>query len=781
MLWSLQKAYNDIRRRKIRSLLTITGIFIGVAGIVAIVATARNLEQAQRFNYDNASQDDMRWWAWNNTETTEYALAQLPNVASVQRRASYTTDFRVGPDWHEATFYGYADYSQVRVNKMEFVEGRAPGKGEVAFEASTRDLVPDLKLGDEIIYRSGPNNTEARLTISGFARSPSYPSAAILNFSVAYASESDVRQMLGIGGDNEIALKVYDLAVRDETRRQVEDVFRKRNLQFGGYVARDPNNYLGKQELDTLVLLLLAFSGVGLVISGFLVANTLSAIVTEQIGEIGTLKAIGAGRGQVLQVYFWAALIYGLVGSGLGCLGGFGLGKLLLTYLGGTVNFEVSGFFFQPEALLLGLAVGLGVTLVSALLPAWAGTRLSVRQALASYGISSTYGGGFLDRLLARLGRLPPLVALSLRNLARRKTRNLITFGVVALSCAAFLAAQSASASVDHTITALYDIYGADGWITFNSRLNSGFGERLKTVEGVAIAEPWSRGRGTVKASRADLWGVPYDTRLYQKPVVEGRWFGPDDNNVALATVALAQTKNIRVGDTVEVEVGKVRQELLIIGLLDDNSKYLGSTSAGKLFAPQVTVERILRHQGQADFFAIGLTGHDKAFVDRTTAAIERRFKEYGVSSLAAYSDKASAQQITGILQLMLYAMVAIIALIGVIGVINTLTLNVLERRREIGILRSLGGSNLRLVQVFLTEGLFLGMLGFIFGLGLGYPLANLLVGFIGQATFPLNFVFEPSMVALTFLFALALSASASLGPALAAARIRISNTIRYG
>ena len=780
-MWALNKAFQDIWRRRIRSYLTITGIVIGVAGIVAIVATAQNLEQAQRFNYANASQDDMRWWVWNNTDPTGYALAQLPNVTAVERRASYASKFRAGPEWYDTTFYGYSDYTAVQVNKMEFVAGRPPQKGEVAFEQSVHDLLPDLKIGDEIIYRYGSDNHESRLTVSGFARSPSYASAAILNFVVAYANVADVRQMLGIPGDNEILLKVQDLALRRETRRAAEDVFRKRNLQFASYVARDPTNYTGKQELDTLVLLLLIFSGVGLVISGFLVANTLSAIITEQIGEIGTLKAIGAGRWQVLQVYTWAALIYGLIGSVIGIVAGFGLGKVLLSYLGSTVNFNVDSFLFQPLALLMGLIVGLGVTLLAALIPAWAGTALSVRQAIASYGITSNYGQGWIERGLTRLRRLPPLIALSFRNLARRKTRNAITLGVVALSCAAFLAAQSASSSVERTITRLYDIYGADGWVQFTTRLNSGFGEQLKIVDGIQIAEPWSRGRVTIKAAAADLWGLPYDTRLYQKPVSAGRWFTAEDNNVALATENLAGAKGIKVGDTVEIEVGKVREELLIIGLLDDDSKYLGSTSAGKLFVPETTAERLLRHQGTADFFSLGLARHDKAFVDDISRAIETRFKPYGPSLLAAYSDRASAQQITVILQLMLYAMVAIIALIGAIGVINTLTLNVLERRREIGVLRSLGGTNWRLVQLFLTEGVMLGLFGFGVGLVLGYPLANLLVGFIGQNTFPLSFIFDWRMVGLTFLFALALSGAASLGPALGAARVKIGATLRYG
>jgi putative ABC transport system permease protein len=132
-------------------------------------------------------------------------------------------------------------------------------------------------------------------------------------------------------------------------------------------------------------------------------------------------------------------------------------------------------------------------------------------------------------------------------------------------------------------------------------------------------------------------------------------------------------------------------------------------------------------------------------------------------------------------LRLLLYAMVVIIAFIGALGIINTLTLNVLERRREIGVIRSLGGTNGRLVQIFLLESLFLGLFGYIFGILLGFPLAQLLVNLIGQAAFPIEMVFDVSTLLYTFVFAMLLTLSASLLPALGAARVKISQTLRYG
>jgi len=781
MNWIFRKAINDIWRRKIRSLLTVLGIFVGVAGIVAIVATAQNMTDAQRYNYDNSSQDDMSWWVWNIPSNAEYAVQQLPNVADVMRRAEFNTQFRLGDHWNDIIIFGLDDYSNVPIDRMDFVEGRPPRTGEIAFEQSVRQLEPNLRVGDTITYKSNTGKPMDTLVVSGFARSPAYPSASILNSSTAFATGSDVRKMLGIGGDNQLIVRLHDLAQRDSTKRDIENIFHKRNLQYGGYFGRDLDNYLGKRELDTLVLLLLIFSAVGLVISGFLVANTLSAIVAEQIGEIGTLKALGAGRNQVLQVYVVTAGLYGLAGSLLGIAGGFALGKVILSFLGAALNFDVSRFLFQPLALLLGLVVGLGVTMLSALFPAWLGTKISVRQALDNYGISSSYGQGWFDRILARLTALPPLVALALRNLARRKTRNLITFGVIGLSCAAFLGAQITSASVDSTVNRLYSVYGADAWLQFTNATSEDFANYIKTIPGVTAVEPWVSTGVTVGTTTTRLWGVPSDTTIYQKPVVAGRWFEPNENYVALITTNLARLNHLQVGSTIQIDVNKTSENYQVIGLLDDNSTYLGSTATGKIFTSLDEVDRLLHKQGTATFFCVTMSQHDPAFVDQTLAQISKRFGDQRPQVLPAYSDRQSALQITAILQLLLYAMVVIIAIIGAIGVVNTLTLNVLERRREVGVLRSIGGTDGRLVQIFVTEGLFLGLAGFVAGLALGVPLAQLLINLVSQSAFAIDFTFQPQFVLFTFGFALLLTVGASLGPALGAARIKISNILRYG
>src|SRR5205823_11054833 len=187
----------------------------------------------------------------------------------------------------------------------------------------------------------------------------------------------------------------------------IERVFAKRNVGFGSYLERNPDDYVGKRQLDALVTLMSVFSIVGLVISSFLVANTLAALISEQMGEIGAMKAVGATSGKVVAVYVVEGIIYGIVGTGLGLLLGILGGYALLMYLGGLFNLTINGITVDPVDVLQGVLVGVGVTALAAYLPAWRGTAISVRKALDSYGITSTYGQGWVDQLVQRMSNLP--------------------------------------------------------------------------------------------------------------------------------------------------------------------------------------------------------------------------------------------------------------------------------------------------------------------------------------------------------------------------------------
>jgi putative ABC transport system permease protein len=776
---TFRKVFRDLSKRRLRSLLTVIGIIVGVAGIVAIITTAKNLTAAQSQAYNNSSQQDQSWGANGVTAAVIAAVLQHPNVAAAERRADYFTKWSPGDAWRDIYFLGLEDFTNQQVNKIDLVAGQWPRRGEVVFERSIRDVVP-LQIGDTIEYRAGPDGAVRHAVVSGFAKSPTYPAASIIGTAVAYAPAGDVRRMYGGTDDSQIIIRLKDFALRDTTRADLERLYARHNLPYGGFRQRNPDNYPGKQALDALILLMGIFSLVGLLISGFLVANTLAAVIGEQMAEIGAMKAVGATSGRILRIYLAAGLLYGLTGSAIGLILGVGGAYALISYLGTLLNLDLSGFAPDPLGLLAGLAVGLGVTVLAAIIPAWRGTVIPVRAALGSYGINATYGQGAVDRLVQRFSGLPRVPAMALRNLARRKGRNAVTLLVIAFSTAAFLAAQGTSASVDRSINDWFNVYDIDAFVWFDQPVAQGFAKTLQTIPDVTGVDAWANTGATIEDTRTTLWGIPADTALYRYQLVSGRWYRSDDTDAAVISAVLAEKRGYRLGDRFTLNVGSESATLQVIGMVSDNINSLGSTAVGKVFVPLDVAARLMHRQNNADFFAVQLADRTPAGVDKALAAIERKFRGLQPGMQSWHQNRADALNQTRILSLLLYAMVIIVAVIGGIGIANTLTLNVLERRREIGVMRAIGAGNSHLVQAFLTEALFLGGAGYLLGLALGVPLARLLVFALSAVLFEISFHFPAESILDAGLFTLVLTAVASVGPALGAARMRIREAMRY-
>ncbi|MBI3915300.1 MAG: FtsX-like permease family protein [Chloroflexi bacterium] len=771
-----RKAYRDLTHRRLRSLLTIGAIAIGVAGVVAIVSTAQNLTRAQVAAYANASQADITFWVWDAPLTTERALAELPNVAAAELRNNYFTRCKWNGVNRDVYLIGIESFSAQRINQIRLFD-RVPKLGEFVAEGTVRDLFP-VTDGDEIICRARDGGTRA-LTLVGFAASPNYPTATVLDFATIYAPADDVQRLLGIGGANQALIKVDDYAPIRETARAAERLFQRRGIDHGAPDVRDLQNFLGKRELDALFVLLAVFSAVGIVTSGFLVANTLAAMTAEQVGEIGTMKAVGATRGQVLVVYVVAAAMFGVGGTVIGTILGTAASWRLMAYIGAFLNLD-PGYAISPDAIALGIAIGVGVTILPGAVPAISATGIRVKQALEAYGITSTYGQGRVDRALQKLVALPPLAAMSIRNLARRKTRSIITTAVIAVAVAASLAAQSTSASIDAAVDGLFETFHADAWAWFDQYVGSNFVASFRAVEGVQAAEVWTLADAWVGTDRVRVWGLPIGTALYSPRLVEGRWLNAGELDAVVISTDLAQKQNLRVGNTLTLEIAKERRAFSIAGIVIDNSIFLGSTVAGKIFISEEVVERMQDRQGWAYFFALGFDAHDPATVELRLGELAARFKKFQMGSGSAYREVKGAKEQSRILSYALIAMSLLIGAMGALGVLNTLTLNVLERRREIGVLRAMGARDGQIAQVFLTEGIALGLGGWFIGILLGYPLGLFFISLMQAVLFHIDFIYSPAMLLISFIFALLIALVGSLAPAIGAARMRVGQALRY-
>jgi putative ABC transport system permease protein len=458
-----------------------------------------------------------------------------------------------------------------------------------------------------------------------------------------------------------------------------------------------------------------------------------------------------------------------------------------MLFIGSLLNLPAD-FQVAPLGILLGTFVGIGVTLIAGLIPALSATRIPVKRALESYGITPTYGTGRLDRALKGVTALPPLSAMSVRNLARRPGRAIVTMVVIGVAVATSLAAQAVSASVDTAIDDLFRTYRADAWVWFGEWVGDNMRAALNTVEGVEKTEVWSLqnawvtkpGDDAAQSARARIWGLPDDTDLYVANLRQGRWFESGASDEAVISTDLVESLGVSVGDTIQVDASGQLRSFRVVGTTIDNSVFLGSEVSGKVFIPEKVVARMQGREGWATFFATSFSRHDVEGVEGQLDEIATRFKRYQIGSDSAVREVEGAKEQTRILTIALTAMSVLVGLIGALGVVNTITLNVLERRREIGVLRSVGASDTNVMQAFLTEGLAFGVGGWVIGIALGFPLGLILVRVMEAVLFHLNYIFTPQMVLTSLLFSLAITGAASLIPALAAARMKVKEVLRY-
>jgi len=773
------KTLRDFGVRRLRSALLLVGIIIGVAGVVAIAYTARNLAGAQRAAYISASQSDLFIGVRNFPTGLENIIQENDNVKTVESRVSDYLQWSNGGPYRDVLIYGVHDFSNIQINRPTLIAGRWPGKGEAVLDVSSQRLQP-VAIGDTIALRESVATDPVYARISGFTRTPGEADASIQARATGYAPAADVQIWRQEPGDNQLLVRLNELRRATETQQAIIRVLNKRGIPHGPGVIRDPQQAVGTKELGALLLLMSVFSVIGVVLSGFLVWNTMAAVMSEEMRQVGILRAIGASRWQVLRTYLLPALIVGFVGSIAGIAVGVVGGGALAGFLGGLIGLALPPFTLAPREILLGLLIGLGVGIGAAIFPAWQGTRVTALELLRNYGIRADYGVGFVQRLLARLRGTSAMLTMGMRNVWRRRVRSVVTMLVVGVGAAAFIGTQALNASVSHTIDTLYATYAADAWLSFNRPMNVQFTGELARDHDIVASEGWVRDDAYVHQTLTDLWGIPADTQLYLHAVTDGRWFLAHNPNEVVVTANLARSLGLHTGDPLTVVFRKRQQTYSIVGIVDDESTYLGSRATGKVFMTPENANNLRGRADSADFFAVRFTDSTPNGVNAALRRVEQQFRVYEPQALAAYEDRSNTQSTIRILTVLLDAMVIVVAAIGVVGLINTLILNISERRRELGILRSIGAGGGALIRLLVSEGIVLGALGYGIGLLGGYALARYLVALASAELFRMQFTLSPYVLLLTGVLTLVVAAGASVTPGILAARLRPIEAVRY-
>ncbi|WP_408651697.1 ABC transporter permease [Jatrophihabitans sp.] len=663
-------------------------------------------------------------------------------------------------------------------DQFTFTAGAAPARaGEIALNAGaarlgklsvgshTKVLVPSQGILDVTLTGIYATETETGGYIGALFTQPQALQLFTDGKHVGYVD------IAGNAGDG-----VSENELRDRVAQALPELKAKTGDQVRHDIKQDINN-----ALKFINYFLLAFGAIALLVGTFIIYNTFSMLVAQRLRELALLRAIGASRRQVSRSVLLEAGLVGLVGSAIGIAGGVGLAYGLRALLNSfNVGLPSGALQLRPRTVLIALAIGIGVTMFSAYSPARraakiapvaamreefasTGTSLRLRTALAAVagllgvlglvaggtakaggGAAGLVGLGALGLIIGVLLGAPalsrPIIAvlgaglgpvfgpvgrLARTNAVRNPRRTAatafaLTLGLMLVTTIAVFGAsakKSINGLVDNGVTADYILTGPDA-----IGVPVAAAPAAAKVSGVAATVALHPVQ--VKINNRSEFGTGVDGPLAQVlryRILQGSADLSGRN--LLVSRKWAEDNHWSVGSTVSMLTPDQNTVNTTVGGIYDDSQLLGNwLTSGSLYrelTPSRTLsdEVVLIKAAPGTDLAALRTDLERATDPLVVVQVQDReeFKGEGASRINA-------------LLAVLYGLLALAIVIAVLGIINTLALSVVERRREIGMLRAVGMVRPQVRRAIYLESMLIAVFGAIVGVALGLTFGSLFV-----------------------------------------------------
>ncbi len=792
-----RKVLRDLWGNKARTILVVLSIAVGVFAVGMIagsqVVFSRELNNSwasvnppSAILYTDFFDDEFLW-----------TIRNMDGVAEADARRGVALRFRAGPQaahsdatpWQNLQLIAYPDYGDIRVLQLRPERGAwPPPDHEVVIERASLAWM-GVEVGDVVTVES-PSGQIRELRVAGVVHDTGQMAASWTGSAAGYVTPETLEWLnLPWSFDelNIIAAEPMDkeavTLVTEEVREKVERS--GRDVYFTWIPT--PGKHPADEVVQPIILLMGSLGFLSLLVSGFLVFNTLQALLAQQARQIGIMKAVGGRANQVMGVYYAMVLAYGLLALAIAVPLGTVAGNAMTSFMAGLINFEIRSFQIPPQVFALEVAVGLLVPCLAALYPILSAVRTTAAQAMSDYGLSnSAFGHGLVDRLLERVRGLSRPMLLSLRNTFRRKGRLALTLTTLTLGGAIFVAVFSVRASLLNTLDGWFDLVRYDVYLVFQRgyRIDQIEREALQ-VPGVVAAEGWrfSSGRrqrpdGT-ESDTINIRATRVDSPLVRPTLVDGRWLLAEDQNaIVVNTFMLKDEPDIKVGEEIELLIEGDETTWRVVGIMQGPPAPMAYVSLDYFV-------QIVGGVGRAGVVFVQTDRHDAAFQADIEDALEEHFESVGLKvsrTMTSSIERAQVESQFNVLVMFLLIMAILLAVVGAIGLMGTMSLNVLERTREIGVMRAIGASDGAVLQIVIVEGVLIGVLSWLVGTVLALPLSRFLSDSVGVSILQakLDYTFSTDGTLLWLVAVIILSILASAWPARSASRVTVREVLAY-
>ncbi len=802
-----RKVFLDLIDNPLRTALVVFSIAVGVfsigviAGAYVIIAN----DMSASYAANNPMNVELRSDDFDSDLVT--TVKGMRGVAEAEGRRIFNMRVRTSgsSQWITLDLVTIEDFDKVKVNLLRPISGATkPEKQQLLLEKKALESL-DIDVGGTLEFQL-PDGTLKTMPVVGIVQDQTTGAGDFLAPPFAFITTDTLLYLRQPEGFNRMFVTLTDGKNDDDHLRQmaadIKDKMEKSDVPVNRSRVTKTNEHPMASTVQAILGILLALGILILFLSSSLIANTLSALLNQHLRHIGVMKMVGGRRNQIFAMYIVLIMAFGLIALliavPLGGQGAFGLAAFIADQL----NFSLLAYRIVPMAFIIQIIVGLAVPLLAGLIPVLNGSRITVLRAISGDTAGETEAGGGPKResawerfqhqatvALAKRGiHLPRPLLISLRNTFRRKGRLALTLFTLTMGGAIFIAVFNVRVTLFDYIGAVGNYFKADVTVTFDRPY------RLKEVEqagmqypGVNVVEGWAFANAEVlfpsgmAADNLIILGPPVDSKLVEPMLVSGRWLQPGDKKaITVSESILEKFPDLKPDQYLRLKIDGKEDDWEVVGVF----KFV-SQQGTIAYGTYDYISRLTNLANRSVSFRLVTDKHDEPSQQAMADGLDKYFRDKGFHVQETRTGKSTlktASESLDILVAFLLIMALLTASVGSMGLAGTMGMNVLERTREIGVMRSIGAVDGEIMRTVIVEGVVIGSISWLLGAILSFPFTYMLSYIVSLAIFnsPIDVHFTPLGYVIWLAVVLVLSALASVLPARNAAQLTIREVLAY-
>jgi len=782
-----RKVVRDALLHKARTALVVVALVIGLVGSGALLDAWSLVRRVTAETYVASHPVSATLRLDRVDRAALETVRALPAVAAVRARRVVSASMGSASGELVAQLFVLGDYGARDIAAVDGVTGTWPPRdGEIAIEKSSLDF-SGAAVGESASLRYA-GGAAVSLPVTGVAHDVSLAPGWMEHIVYGFVTPATLERLGAPPAFDELQLVVRDTSLdRDSVRRIANDAklaLERSGRKVLGVNVPVPMEHVHAAQMDSMMFTQGAFALLTLLACAALVVNLVSAMLASQLREIGVMKAVGARPGQLAAIYLASIAAIGVLSSVVALPIAIAIGRRYASLKADLLNFPIDGYAIPWWAVAIQFAAGVIVPIAAAGFGIARACRMPVSEAIRDPGIA-TAGNDYRVRRRIQIPHLNRALTISLGNAFRRRRRMLLTLVALTMGGAVFVAADSLRQSVRDSVGIMvasqrYDLIVRTVEAQPAERLEAAIAgvKGIDAVEAAIVVSATPLASDGTFGTPFPVFGLPAGTKRVVPKMLAGRWLDTAGEHSLIVNRSLANgDPRFSLGSGITLLLGGRASTWTVDGIVDVAAQPLAYARRDALGAargdPRATIAAVVLSPGEREM--------PLPTILRLRGGLDDAGMRVATTILSSENRRALEDHlllVVDFLGVMGWVMIAV----GGMGLASTMGISVLERTREIGVMRAIGAKTSAIVGIVQAEGLVIALLGWASAIVLSVPMSVALGRAFGAIMFPVPDRYVPTATgSLAWLgVAAGVSIAACAWPALRATRIPTAAVLNY-